>query len=213
LTGYFLHDASIGVLSIPSFVTQDDSDLADFDSAIAEFITSSQAAGLKQIVIDLQANEGGEPLLAIDTFKHFFPNIDPFGGSRLRATTPANVLGQTLTLAFTNLTSTNDTYFQLVDSEWVATTRINANTNHTFASWPEFFGPSQDNGDYFTTTQRYDLNNDNFVASAFGDDSDGNFTVFGYSSQSAASKIAPPYAAENIIMVSIHIPHCRSKLT
>lgn len=142
LIGYFLHDASIGVLSIPSFVTQDDVDLADFDAAIAEFISSSQAAGLTKIVIDLQANEGGEPLLAIDTFKHFFPNIDPFGGSRLRATTPANVMGQTLTLAFANLTSANDTYLQLVDSEWVATTRINANTSETFTSWPQFFGPT-----------------------------------------------------------------------
>lgn len=214
MAGYFLHEASIGVLSIPNFITSDDDDLADFDSAIAEFITSSHAAGLKKIVIDLQANEGGEPLLAIDTFKRFFPNIDPFGGSRLRATTPANVMGQTLTAAFHNLTAANDTdtYFELVDSEWVATTRINANTNQTFASWPEFFGPSESNGDFFTTTQRYDLNNNDFVASTFDDIAD-NFTVFGYGSEKAAANTAPTYAAENIILVGTHIHLTRNRLT
>lgn len=193
----------MAVLSIPSFVTTDIDDLADFDAAIADFITSSKAAGLTKVVIDLQANEGGEPLLAISAFKHFFPNIDPFGGSRLRATTPTNVMGQTLTNAFTNLTTGNDSYLQLVDSEWVSSTKINANTNQNFTSWPEFFGPLEANGGYFTNTQRYDLNNEYFVTSAFGDDADavGNFSVFGYGAEKAASSGTPAYEAEDIIMV------------
>ncbi|KUJ16945.1 uncharacterized protein LY89DRAFT_684938 [Mollisia scopiformis] len=204
VTGYFLRNDSIAVLSIPNFYTPTDDSLADFDAAIAEFITSSKAAGMTKIVVDLQSNEGGEPLLAIDTFKHFFPNIDPYGGSRLRATTPANVMGQTLTSVFQNLSSTDtddDQYYQLVDSEWVATTKLNANTNQTFASWSEFFGPSEIDGDFFTTPQRYDLNSDDFVAASF-DDTVSNFTVFGYSDQKAASSTAPPFAAEDIIMLS-----------
>lgn len=181
-----------------------DASLADFDAAIAEFIASSQTAGLSKIVIDLQSNEGGEPLLAIDTFKHFFPNIDPYGGSRLRATTPADILGQILTSAFQNSTSDEDEYYDLVDSEWVATTKINANTNETFQSWTEFFGPSESDGDFFTTVQRYDLNNEDFVAAAF-DNSSSTFSVYGYGAEKIAPTSSPPFAAENIIMVSYYL--------
>ncbi|TVY84307.1 Peptidase S41 family protein [Lachnellula suecica] len=200
VTGYFNRNSDVAVLSIPSFYTSSDDDLASFDAAVAEFITNSKAAGMTKVVIDLQANDGGGPLLAIDTFKRFFPNVDPYGGSRLRATSPADILGQTLTNVFQGLNSTNDNYFQLVNSEWVATTKLNANTNQTFASWPEFFGPSESNGDYFTTPQRYDFNNDDFVAASFGDSSD-NFTIYGYGSEKT-SATATPFAAENIIMLS-----------
>lgn len=201
VTGYFLLDASIAVLSIPSFFTPTNESLTDFDSAIVEFITKSQAVGMNKVVIDLQSNEGGEPLLAIDTFKHFFPNIEPFAGSRLRAISAANVMGQTLTSVFHNLTTADDEYYELVDSEWVATTKLNANTNQSFASWPEFFGPTQSNGDFFTTIQRYNLSNEDFVQASF-DNPEGNFTVFGYGSEKAASATNPPFAAENIIMLS-----------
>lgn len=156
---------------------------------------------MTKIVIDLQSNEGGGPLLAIDTFKRFFPDIDPYGGSRLRATTPANVMGQTLTSVFQGLNSTDARYDQLVNSEWVATTKLNANTNVTFTSWPEFFGPTESNGDFFTTVQRYDLNNDAFVTASF-DDVNSTFTIYGYSDEKAASATAPPFAAKDIIMVS-----------
>jgi len=196
-----LRSSSIAVLSILNFFTEADSTPTTFDAAIADFITQSRAAGMTKIVVDLQSNEGGNPLLAINTFKRFFPNIDPYAGSRLRATSPANVMGQTLTSAFQDLSSTDDRYDQLVDSEWVATTRLNATTNQTFTSWPEFFGPSEIHGDYFTSVQRYDLNNDDFVGAAF-DDSSSNFTVYGYGANKAASATAPPFAAKDIIIVS-----------
>ncbi|KAE8441124.1 hypothetical protein EG329_005836 [Mollisiaceae sp. DMI_Dod_QoI] len=199
VTGYFLRDASIAVLSIPNFDSLADDGLSNFDAAIAEFIARSQAAGMTKIVVDVQSNEGGQPLLAVDTFKRFFPNKDPYGGSRLRATPQANVMGQTLTSVFQDLTSTDD--HQLVDSEWVATTRLNANTNQTFTSWSEFFGQSESDGDFFTTVQRYDLNNDTFVAASFGDSSN-DVTVYGYGAEKAASGTAPPFAAEDIIVLS-----------
>lgn len=156
---------------------------------------------MTKIVIDLQGNEGGEPLLATDIFKRFFPNIKPYGGSRLRATTPVNVMGQTLTSVFQNLTAADDEYSLLVDSEWVSTTKLNANTNQTFATWPEFFGPSKSNGDFFTTVQRYDVNNSDFVRASF-DNRSVTFLVYGAGSEEVASTTAPPFAAENIIIVS-----------
>jgi hypothetical protein len=168
---------------------------------ISNYITASRAANLSKIVIDVQSNAGGQPLLAIDAFKHFFPNIDPFAGSRLRAHHAADVIGQTTTTYFQSLSSTSNDFITLIASEWVATERINANTNQTFASWAEFFGPQEDNGDEFTTTQRYNLSNTLFDEAAVGD-LNGGFVVYGYGNNSAPANAEPPYAAEDIIIVS-----------
>ena len=68
VTGYFLSDVRIGVLSIPSFQAYDDS-VEDFSDSVSNFLRRSKEAGLEKIVIDLQQNLGGNTLLAIDTFK------------------------------------------------------------------------------------------------------------------------------------------------
>jgi hypothetical protein len=128
---------------------------------ISNYITASRAANLNKIVIDVQSNAGCQPLLAIDAFKHFFPNIDPFGGSRLRAHHAADVIGQTTTTDFQSLSSTSNDFITLIASEWVATERINANTNQTFASWAEFFGPQEDNGDEEARWMRRDGTEEN----------------------------------------------------
>ncbi|KAE8446731.1 hypothetical protein EG329_011636 [Mollisiaceae sp. DMI_Dod_QoI] len=200
VSGYFLNDTGISVLSIPSFDEYNNT-LNTFSSTVAEFITRSRAANLNKLVIDLQSNAGGQPLLAIDTFKRFFPNIDPFGGSRLRAHYAADVIGQTTTTYFQSLNSTSDGFIDLISSEWVATERIDANTSRTFDSWAEFFGPQEYNGDKFTTTQRYNLSNELFVEAAVGDIVDG-FVVYGYGNNTAPPNAAPPYAAEDIIILS-----------
>lgn len=150
-------------------------------------------------MIDVQSNAGGQPLLAIDTFKHFFPNIDPFGGSRLRAHHAADVIGQTTTTYFQNISSSSEDFTTLIASEWVATERIDANTNRTFTSWAEFFGPQEYNGDEFTTTQRYNLSNTLFSDAAVGDLND-TFVVYDYGNNPMPA--APPYTADNIIIVS-----------
>jgi hypothetical protein len=69
LTGYFLNDSSIGVLSIPSFLEYGDA-VGTFSETVGDFLTRCKAAGLTKIVIDLQQNNGGSVLLAHDTFKH-----------------------------------------------------------------------------------------------------------------------------------------------
>jgi hypothetical protein len=153
LLGYFLNSTSISVLSIPSF-DEYDAALDTFQSTISDFIARSKAVGLQKVVIDLQQNTGGQPLLAIDTFKQFFPNIDPFSGSRLRAHPAANVMGETITDFFDSLNTTDEDYYALIGDEWVATDLINANTNQNFTSWAEFFGPHLYNGDNFTTVVR-----------------------------------------------------------
>jgi len=68
VTGYFLHDVSLGVLSIPSFEAYGDS-VGQFSNTVANFLQRSKDAGLKKILLDLQQNSGGDTLLALDTFK------------------------------------------------------------------------------------------------------------------------------------------------
>lgn len=68
LSGYFLKDASIAVLSIPSFEEYGRAKNT-FSQMIKCFIESSHNANMKKMVIDVQQNQGGNPMLAIDTFR------------------------------------------------------------------------------------------------------------------------------------------------
>jgi len=68
LTGYFLNESSIAVLSIPSFELTREA-INSFSATVGEFLSRSQEAGLKKVVIDVQQNGGGDTLLATDTFK------------------------------------------------------------------------------------------------------------------------------------------------
>ncbi|KAH0559692.1 hypothetical protein GP486_003789 [Trichoglossum hirsutum] len=200
VSGYFLNSTSTSVLSIPSFDEYGDA-VNTFQSTIGQFITKSKAAGLRKVVIDLQQNVGGQSLLAIDAFKQFFPNIDPFVGSRMRAHPSANVMGKTMTGYWDSLNDTDDDYYFLAANAWVATDRINANTGRNFSSWAEFFGPNLYNGDNFTNTQRYNLSSFIFDVAAIGNE-DVAFAVYGYGANPAPPNAAPPYAAEDIIILS-----------
>ena len=68
LTGYFLNESSIAVLSIPSFELSREA-IFTFSATVGEFLTRSLEAGMKKVVVDVQQNTGGDSLLAADTFK------------------------------------------------------------------------------------------------------------------------------------------------
>ncbi|KAL8709816.1 MAG: hypothetical protein Q9225_007391, partial [Loekoesia sp. 1 TL-2023] len=191
ITGYFLNDNVTAVLSIPSFDVNSES-VISFSTAVGEFIRDSKAAGKDRIIIDLQRNGGGGDLLATDTFKQFFPSIDPFGGSRLRAHDTANVLGNTISNYYSSSNSTTQDLF--AGSAWTAGSFINADTGRNFSTWAELFGPHMYNGDYFTTTQR------NNLSSVVFDEALGGIVVYGFGNRSATSP--QPYDAKNIILLS-----------
>jgi hypothetical protein len=154
VSGYFLTESSIAILSIPSFQASGSS-VNEFSSAVGRFLNASRKAGMKKVVVDLQQNSGGISLLAFDTFRQFFPTIIPYGGSRLRAHESANVMGDSMTSYFDILDEDDDDYYSLVADEWVSSTRVNAVTGANFSSWFEFFGPHSFNGDTFTTTVNF----------------------------------------------------------
>lgn len=152
LTGYFLRDYAMGVLSIPTFFMPDLESIANFTATVSDFLSKSKEAGMTRILIDVQQNVGGDTLLAYDTFKQFFPQIDPFGASQMRAHPYADALGTTLNGYFQNNAQTlNNSFFDYLDgSEWVVTDRLDATTGQNFSSWANFFGPQGQNGDLFT---------------------------------------------------------------
>ncbi|KAL8687525.1 MAG: hypothetical protein Q9218_006327 [Villophora microphyllina] len=191
ITGYFLNDEVTAVLSIPSFDINSEAILS-FSATIGDFIQKSKEAGKERFIIDLQRNGGGGNLLATDTFKQFFPAVDPFSGSRLRAHNTANVLGDTISTYFDNSNTTIRE--ELVGSAWTASAFINAETGQNFSSWAELYGPHAYNGDFFTTTQRDNL------SSILFDEAAGGMVVYGFANRSVTSP--QPYDAKNIILLS-----------
>ncbi|GAB1208481.1 hypothetical protein APSETT445_007231 [Aspergillus pseudonomiae] len=148
LRGYFLHDSSLAVLSIPHF---DSNTPQSFSNAVKEFLARSTNAGLKKVVIDVQQNPGGSPLLALEVFKTFFPSITPWASSRRRVHPMANALGSTLTTYWQNLTMGHPEYYTLIPNEWVVTGRLDSETGRNFTSWDDFVGPTDHYcGDGFT---------------------------------------------------------------
>ncbi|KAH6692884.1 hypothetical protein BKA61DRAFT_684007 [Leptodontidium sp. MPI-SDFR-AT-0119] len=197
ISGYVLADG-IAVLSIPGFQEYGDT-VDEYSATIERFISTAHSKEMKKVVIDLQRNLGGDAFLAIDTFKQFFPSIDPYGGSRLRAHPAANVMGKAMTDYFESISSDDYDYTYLYANEWVASTRLNANTDRKFASWEEFFGPQVVNGDSFTTTQRYNLEDPLFDTLALEAYTEG-FIVSGYN-KSVAEK-PQLFAAEDIVILT-----------
>lgn len=195
VTGYILNDEVTGVLSIPSFVSTSENAVS-FTTTVQDFVAKIKAANCTRVIIDVQRNTGGDDLLATDTFKHFFPTIDPFGGSRLRAQATVDALGNTFTNYYDNTdpAKMDPPYEVLSAKDWTATDYLNAATGQNFTSFGDFFGPNPDHGDLFTTLQRENL------SSVIYDEGAGDIVVFGFGNRS--TKAAPPFAAEDVIILS-----------
>ncbi|KAJ5511769.1 Interphotoreceptor retinol-binding [Penicillium expansum] len=190
LRGYFLNQSSLAVLVIPSFTYYGES-AESFSNAVKAFIQRSRRAGLRKVVIDVQQNAGGETLLAIETFKLFFPVDEPFAGSRRRAHPMADALGSTITDYWNNLDLVSDNYTWLSTDEWVVTDRIDAESGDNFTSWQEYFGPASTyHSDNFTKVEQFNLTSDIFDLEALGT------VVDGWQTPQAA------FAAEDIIILS-----------
>ena len=195
VTGYILNDNVTGVLSIPSFfMTADNADT--FSTAVRDFLTRSKERGCTRVVIDLQRNIGGSDLLATDTFKQFFPHIDPFNGGRTRAYATNDALGNTFTNYYTSTPPADmkPPFEDLSASVWVAPVYINAETGANFSSWGEYFGPHSTNGDQFTTVQR-----DNLSSVVFTEQTSG-IIVYGFANETVNT--TQPYPAKDVLLLT-----------
>ncbi|KAL9096766.1 MAG: hypothetical protein Q9165_001254 [Trypethelium subeluteriae] len=197
ITGYFLKDKERAILSIPSFVSGPQ-DIETFSQAIADFINNTTEAGMTKVIIDLQANGGGNYMLAIDAFKQFFPSVEPYTASRLRANDYTNALGK----AFNNYYDThppnnsiNSEYYRLIISEFVATVRHDLNGKN-ISSWEELYGPNSIHGDSFTGLEEIPLNS--FVFDVLYS---GGIDIHGYPG-SEPSRPDPPFSSDDIMILT-----------
>lgn len=197
VTGYVLHDMSVGVLSIPSF-DELGWTVGNFSDTVSKFINASQTQSVAKIVIDLQGNSGGSVELAFVTFSQFFPQYYPFAGSRRRSHELANVLGTTITNYWDGISLNTDPVDKYNEeaSEWVITNRINALTGQNFTSWAEYYGPMAGNGDTFSLVEQYDLGNEEFDWEAFDQWAPTNYV------EGVDTSAPPPWKAEDVIIVS-----------
>ncbi|KAL3476584.1 hypothetical protein BJX99DRAFT_258333 [Aspergillus californicus] len=188
---FFLNDSSIAVLSITGFSAYGDA-VSQFVDTVKAFLTRSKEAGLKKVVIDVQQNRGGQPLLAIEVFRMFFPSLDPFAGSHRRAHPFADALGDIITPYWKNLTRNSSDYYYLSTNEWVIANRLNPQTEEKYTSWDEYFlSTTTYDGDNFTNVEQYDLSNTLFTEEAAG-----------FAIDNLDKSGSPPYAARDIAILS-----------
>ena len=192
-TGYFLYNESLAVLSIPTFWA-DEAAIESFTDTVGDFLTRAKAAGLSKVVIDLQQNEGGTFLLAYSVFKQFFPSIVPFAGSNMREHPLADIMGSVITSYYESLDDDSYAHQNASADEWIATTRLNAETGRNFTSWQELYDQGQDNVDSFSSTIRLNTSNYLYDYSALGQVEPPQVLL-------TKSSADAPFAAENIIMV------------
>lgn len=199
-TGYFLPEDSLAVLSIPTFWADDDA-IEAFSDTVNEFLVRSKAANLSKVVIDLQQNEGGDVLLAYSVFKQFFPSIEPFAGSNMREHQLADVMGSLITSYYDTQDDSSHAHQVASADEWIATTRLNAETGRNFTSWEELYDQGQGDVDSLSSTIRLNTSNYLYDYSALGQTEPPRVLL-------TSSTDDAPFAAENIIMVSDPLVPC-----
>jgi hypothetical protein len=205
VSGYYLDDISTGVLSIPSFQQFPD-EAKNFSAAVQEFIDKAKAKNIKKLVIDLQQNDGGGVNLVFDTFRRIFPREPEslpwsFGGSRRRSHQLADLIGNVMTEWWKRLDDTDFDFWHEAGNEWNIATRINAETNQTFANWAEYSpGETGYRGDRFSKVERYDLNNEAFLYSAFSLE-DEEDDPYGYGGNPVKADDNQGWTPEDIVIV------------
>jgi hypothetical protein len=195
LSGYMFEDISTAVLSIPSFVQTGD-DTLEFRQTVFDFIGNASKVSASHVVIDLQQNSGGLSFLAYDTFRQFFPNLEPNDASRQRSHELSNILGEAYTEWWSRPETNHVDNYQYAASEWIVTDRINVATGKNFSSWDEFYGPETDNGDTFSRAQRYNLSDEIFDYAAFRD------FPWGYDPRFPLADTTPQWAPEDIVILT-----------
>ncbi|ORY09755.1 hypothetical protein BCR34DRAFT_365903 [Clohesyomyces aquaticus] len=216
LGGYWLNNSGyedLAVLSIPSYESPN---VQLFQNIMRDFIRMSVAAKKTKLVIDLRSNGGGNAILGYDTFKQVFPQREqePFGASRYRANVALNITGQITsdfadgktyvqnneTAFIENFNGTTANDIMLFTAPFNFHHQLDIN-NEDLSSWPEMFGPVQQNGDLFTSTIRYNFSDEPSYTYP-------GFSVIGFLNNTNETNTPQPFEAENMVM--LHDGMCSS---
>ncbi|KAF1938469.1 peptidase S41 family protein-like protein [Clathrospora elynae] len=198
INGYYI-DAEgyedVAVLQVPNFVASASAEIP-FQQLTRDFIPRALADGKTKLIIDLQANGGGTVLQGYDLFKQLFPEIDPYGANRWRATEALDLIGQSFSSFASQfprapknstIISVQSSYFDYHQDMEVDGT--------PFSSWSEKFGPEEANDELYTTLSRWNLS-DVYVPY-----SSGGINVTGYDSLANVTG-QPKFNSDNIVIVT-----------
>ena len=199
ISGYFLPESDVAVLSLPTFDYFDEEANVDFQSMCRQFLRMCKSSNKTSLIIDVRGNVGGQPGPAWDLFKQLFPSTVPFTKIRTRATAATNALGLLTSRLQTGLPSDQNASIQ---EQWV-TSNLSFFNYHTtlespdgphFDSWSELYGPVSSHGDNFTNTASWLFNDPDYTAQS------ANMVISGYGNH---SDIPPsPFRASQITLLS-----------
>lgn len=135
----------VAVLSIPNFVGTSAAQTA-FQKTSQEFIPKALADGKTKLILDLQANGGGTILQGYDLFKQLFPDFDPYGANRYRATEAADLIGQSYSKRASLAPRGSNSSLASAQSSYFDYHQDMTAEGEPFTSWAEKFGPHEVNG-------------------------------------------------------------------
>ncbi|KAJ4378735.1 hypothetical protein N0V86_005606 [Didymella sp. IMI 355093] len=184
----------VAVLSVPNFVGTSVAQKA-FQATSKEFLAKALADGKTKLILDLQANGGGTILQGYDLFKQLFPDYDPYGANRNRATEAADLIGQTYSQRASLAPRGSNSSLLTAQSSWFDYHQDMTVDGKPFTSWAEKFGPHEVNGDNYTTPARWNLSD------YYTNVTSGGIFVTGYGP--LANITGPPkFQPENIVIVT-----------
>ena len=201
VAGYYLDQKGyedIAVLQIISFEVTED--LEEFSGVVAQFLRNATADGKKKLVIDLQQNGGGFIDLGTDLYVQLFPNHYPDTSSNMRRSAGMDIIIESAAAEVQSLASnaTAQDEEAFANSPWAyqySTTPRNVNIRST----QELLNGIKYNGQDFTAF--FQTNYSDPLASQ----------VTGFSITQTNTKAQPPFAPENIIILTDGI--CASTCT
>lgn len=198
VSGYFLDDPShkdVAVLVIFYFQTKS---IPEFQSVIQNFIADSVALGKKKLIIDLSANGGGNLLCAYDTFRQFFPQLEPGGFTRFRLHDALKIITRQMSLKASNfsLNTTNPADYYFFQTPFNYRYDLNE-TNGPFLSYEDKFSPRIFNGDEYTSYLKWNLEDPTMtmgISPLWSNQT--NFTGYG-----DRKNFTQPFDSEDIVML------------
>ena len=199
ISGYFLPEGDVAVLSLPSFDYFDEEANVDFQSMCRSFLSMCTSSGKTSLIIDVRGNIGGHPELAWDLFKQLLPGIVPYTKIRTRATAATDALGLLTSRLQAGLPSEQNVS---APELWVSSnisffnyhTTLKSPDGPHFNSWSELFGPIASHGDNFTNAASW------LLSDAIYTEESADMVISGYGNQSDVP--ASPFRATQITLLS-----------
>ncbi|KAF2754713.1 hypothetical protein EJ05DRAFT_488870 [Pseudovirgaria hyperparasitica] len=190
LAGFFIDTDSMQNVAVLMMQTFDAEDADQFQAVIQDFLAEAQSRGSERIIVDVRTNGGGLIFLGYEAYKQFFPDVEPYGGSRYRYHEAVEILGSSISQLSRpqnpSLYASPFNYHAYLDQD------LNA-----FTSWQAMSGPTTFNNDQFTNILRYNLSDPLLIQSdRFG----LGIQLTGYGDR--ANFTTPPFPPDNIIILS-----------